>query len=287
MKHCLIPPLTIDNPPWLRPWSSSSWILKTKEVNDIYHLVNDVRYEKMLKYTFQPHDVYTNYPLSMGDTPLCNPKTRQKLIIIIIIFFFFFGGGATLHIPLNKSATLHRPLHCSLWQFSGALVFIFEGSCLHFGGEITQSPRVIFFLPRTNPVSMPMVPYVQKCVSTAFIPAWVWEGQWYVWDLCDLLLHGRMDVLLFSWPSSSFSLVLDFWKERERKKKWLRQWHNIRDVSGSFTKIWELISKFHCWDGSWTGNYATCGSCHLAHAVQSAHTPLMLQRYDRWVSCTN
>ena len=33
-------------------------------------------------------------------------------------------GGATFHIPLTKSATLNRLLHCSLWQFSGALFCI-------------------------------------------------------------------------------------------------------------------------------------------------------------------
>ena len=48
-------------------------------------------------------------------------------------------SGATFHIPLTKSATLNRLLHCSLWQFSGAL-FAF------WGGEIAQSPCVIFSL---------------------------------------------------------------------------------------------------------------------------------------------
>ena len=40
------------------------------------------------------------------------------------------GGGATFHIPLTKSATLNRLLHCSLWRFSGA-IFIFEALFLH------------------------------------------------------------------------------------------------------------------------------------------------------------
>ena len=31
--------------------------------------------------------------------------------------------------------------------------------------------------------------------------------------------------------------------------------------------------KFPGRDRSWTGDYATCGSCHLAHAAQSAHAP--------------
>ena len=57
----------------------------------------------------------------------------------------FYFPGATFHIPLTKSATLNRHLHCSLWQFSGALFWgFFEGSFLHFGGKIVRSPRVIF-----------------------------------------------------------------------------------------------------------------------------------------------
>ena len=40
-------------------------------------------------------------------------------------------------------------------------------------------------------------------------------------------------------------------------------------------------------DGSWMGDYATCGSCHLAHAARFALAPRLLQRYNRRVSCTN
>ena len=36
-----------------------------------------------------------------------------------------------------------------------------------------------------------------------------------------------------------------------------------------------------------TGDYATCGSCHFAHAARSVHAPRLLQRYDQWVSRTN
>ena len=56
----------------------------------------------------------------------------------------FLFSGATFHIPLTKSATLNRLLHCSLLQFSGAL-FYFRGLFfLHFGGEIFRS-RCVFF----------------------------------------------------------------------------------------------------------------------------------------------
>ena len=59
--------------------------------------------------------------------------------------------GYTFHIPMTKSATLNTLLHCNLWQFSGRASFlIFEGSFLHFGGEIARSPRVIFPLHTWN-----------------------------------------------------------------------------------------------------------------------------------------
>ena len=45
---------------------------------------------------------------------------KFKLIMDQVNFFF---SGATFHIPLTKSATLNRLLHCSQWQFSGALFF--------------------------------------------------------------------------------------------------------------------------------------------------------------------
>ena len=51
--------------------------------------------------------------------------------------------GATFHIPLTKSATLNRLLHCSLWQFLGAFFFL-RALFLHFGGEIAQSLCVFF-----------------------------------------------------------------------------------------------------------------------------------------------
>ena len=42
--------------------------------------------------------------------------------------------GATFHIPLTKSTTMNRLLHCSLWQkFSGSF-FIFKGSFFAFLG---------------------------------------------------------------------------------------------------------------------------------------------------------
>ena len=53
-------------------------------------------------------------------------------------------SGATFHIPLTKSATLNRLLHCSLMSmaiFRGSFL-IFKGSFLHFGGEFARGPRV-------------------------------------------------------------------------------------------------------------------------------------------------
>ena len=33
-------------------------------------------------------------------------------------------------------------------------------------------------------------------------------------------------------------------------------------------------------DRSWMGDYATCGSCNIAHAARLALAPRLLQRYD-------
>ena len=55
-----------------------------------------------------------------------------------ILNFYFWG--ATFHIPVTKSATLNKLLHCSLWQFSGALKKKLRALFLHFGGKIAQSP---------------------------------------------------------------------------------------------------------------------------------------------------
>ena len=67
-------------------------------------------------------------------TGLCDMAAGQKLI-------FFFGGY--FHIPLTKSATLNRLLHCSLWQFSGALYF--WGLFFAFRGRNRPEPRCNFF----------------------------------------------------------------------------------------------------------------------------------------------
>ena len=74
---------------------------------------------------------------------LTNPISfSDKQTLCLKIKFLF--SGATFHIPLTKSATVNRLLHCSLWQFSGALFLFSRALFLHFGGEIAQSPRVIF-----------------------------------------------------------------------------------------------------------------------------------------------
>ena len=40
-------------------------------------------------------------------------------------------------------------------------------------------------------------------------------------------------------------------------------------------------------DGSWMGDYATCGSCHLVHTARFTLAPRLLQRYNQRVSRTN
>ena len=48
-----------------------------------------------------------------------------------------------------------------------------------------------------------------------------------------------------------------------------------------FTSILCDVLKLPSLDGSWKGDYATCGSCHLAHAARFVLVPHLLQRYDR------
>ena len=73
-------------------------------------------------------------------------------------------SGATFHIPLTKSATLNRLLHCSLWQFSGAFFFFFfESSFLHFfflGGRGNRREPPCIFSPGT---------YLFLCVFHYFV----------------------------------------------------------------------------------------------------------------------
>ena len=64
--------------------------------------------------------------------------------------FNFLFSGATIHEICNIEQAF---LHCSLCQFSGALLLIFEGSFLHYGGEVARSPCVIFSLV-TGPQSI-------------------------------------------------------------------------------------------------------------------------------------
>ena len=76
---------------------------------------------------------YTNHTNLLSKTALWI-RDRQKLK--------FLFSGAIFHIPLTKSATLNRILHCTLWQFSGAL-FYFRGLSFAF-----REPPCIFPLIR-------------------------------------------------------------------------------------------------------------------------------------------
>ena len=63
----------------------------------------------------------------------------------------------------------------------------------------------------------------------------------------------------------------------------------IYDLNGSFVVVLNLKSslKLPGRDGSWMEDYATCGSCHLAHAAVFALAPRLFQCYDRQASRTN
>ena len=62
--------------------------------------------------------------------------------------------GDTFHIPLTKSATLNRLSDCSLWRFSGALLYNFlEGSFFAFLGWNNPEPPP----PPPPRVSFPLI----------------------------------------------------------------------------------------------------------------------------------
>ena len=76
-----------------------------------------------------------------GAAPGCLVRGGRMLWCRPKIKFLF--SGATFHIPLTKSATLNRLLHCSLWQFSGAL-FYFRGLFFTFRGRNCPEPPCNF-----------------------------------------------------------------------------------------------------------------------------------------------
>ena len=84
--------------------------------------------------------VQSGSPIRSRSSTTLSPPGQIKVL---------FFGGYTFHMPLTKSATLNRLLHCSLWQFSGAL-FYFWGLFFAFWGKIVLSPHVIFFLLPTH-----------------------------------------------------------------------------------------------------------------------------------------
>ena len=80
-------------------------------------------------------------------TTFCFRKRLTSLYVVCRYqakFFFFFFSGATFHIPFTKSATLNRLLHCSLWQFSGA-IFLFSRALFAFRGRNRPEPPCNFF----------------------------------------------------------------------------------------------------------------------------------------------
>ena len=84
----------------------------------------------------------------MHNQRVCSrPKTKKKI------------SGATFHIPITKSATLNRLEHCSLWQFSGGLVFLRALFCIS-GAKSPGAP------PPTPPPppSWIFVPGLHACV---------------------------------------------------------------------------------------------------------------------------
>ena len=144
---------------------------------------------------------------------------------------------------------------------------------------------------------MPIVPYVQKLLlALLFITAWV-TSQISAVISCEIfrrltsqMARGMVFVLALSYINV-FRQVLNshYWGWLELSvqfhEKKLIETFAYQGCQWVYFKKTNLETHFKVF--GWDGNYATCGSCHLAHAAQSAHTPRLLQRYDRWVSCTN
>ena len=70
---------------------------------------------------------------------------RQFDFAVIRLNIKFVFSGATFHIPLSKSATLNRLLHCSLWRFSGALYWYLRALFCNFWARYRPEPPCIFF----------------------------------------------------------------------------------------------------------------------------------------------
>ena len=78
-------------------------------------------------------------------------------------------SGATFHVPLTKSATLNRLLHCRLWQFWGVLFFLFRGLFFAFRGRNRPEPPCNFF-PGAHTVRMTALDIqVSLCNPMAFV----------------------------------------------------------------------------------------------------------------------
>ena len=85
--------------------------------------------------------------------------------------FDFDFRGATVHIPLTKSATLNRLLHCSLWQFSGAL-FYFRGLFFAFQGRNRPEP-LCNFSPSSEPNTCTVEPRYKE---VGYNKTLLWQG---------------------------------------------------------------------------------------------------------------
>ena len=98
----------------------------------------------------------------------------------------FLFSGATFHSPLTiRSATLSRLLHCSLWGFSGALL-IFQGSILHFRGEIACSlPHVFPPCCQSNTESMTVMNTPPFYTSMHFY-------NWWMLRMCSLFIKSHL-----------------------------------------------------------------------------------------------
>ena len=105
------------------------WIMTTTHQHNWFSDIplnwGTIFYNILMEY--MQHDYILTWTAQAKNPP---PKKKKKKKI-----------RAAFYIPLTKSATLNRLLHCSLWQFSGALFCI-------LGAKSPGAP-VWFFYPGT------------------------------------------------------------------------------------------------------------------------------------------
>ena len=107
--------------------------------------------------------------------------------------------------------------------------------------------------------------------------------------ICSTYFASRTSLKKFvnlsavAWIGTVFNIITAWEEKQINMKKLTCPETKLQNNTGMVFLTLKLPGR----DGSWMGDYATCGSCHLAHAARFALAPRLLQCYDRGVSRTN